>query len=159
MIEPQLDEFDRLLIDTLSRDARVSNRRIAANLGVSEGTVRSRIKRLQQEKLIAFTAISSFDLGEPTKLAMISVQADLVDVQAIARRIADLPMISGVMITMGRSNIIAICLFSELDRLYEVASDEILSIPGVHHVETSIAVRTVKYDTRFARITENGGLE
>jgi len=154
MIEPQLDEFDRLLIDTLARDARVSNRRIAANLGVSEGTVRSRIKRLQQEKLIAFTAISSFDLGEPTKLAMISVQADLVNVRDIARRIADLPMISGVMITMGRSNIIAICLFSELDRLYEVASDEILSIPGVHHVETSIAVRTVKYDTRFARITE-----
>lgn len=73
----------------------------------------------------------------------------------IARNIADLPMVSGVMITMGRFNILAICLFSELDRLYEVASDQILSLPGVHHVETSIAVRTIKYDPRIVRITKS----
>ena len=154
MTTPQLDDLDRRLIAVLSDDARVSNRMIAADLGVTEGTVRGRIKRLQQERLIAFTAITSFDLGEATRLAFIAIQADVMQVRTIAQEIARLPLVSGVMITMGRFNILAICLFSELDRLYEVASDQILSIPGVHHVETSIAVRTLKYDPRIVRITK-----
>ena len=40
MATPQLDDFDRQLIEVLGRDARVSNRKIAADLGVTEGTVR-----------------------------------------------------------------------------------------------------------------------
>ena len=41
----------------------------------------------------------------------------------------------------------------ELDDLFHLASDRILTIDGVHHVETSIVVRTIKYDARIARIT------
>ena len=150
----QLDDLDRKLVEMLSEDARVSNRKIALDLGVTEGTVRGRIKRLQQERLIAFTAITSFDLADTPKLAFIAIQVDVMNVREIARQIASLPSVSGVMIMMGRFNILGICLFSELDRLYEVASDQILSIPGVHHVETSIAVRTIKYDPRIVRITK-----
>ncbi|NLR73544.1 Lrp/AsnC family transcriptional regulator, partial [Novosphingobium sp. ERN07] len=39
MAVPQLDTLDTQLVDMLGRDARVSNRRIAAELGVTEGTV------------------------------------------------------------------------------------------------------------------------
>ena len=149
-----LDNLDRQLIDILSNDARVSNRKIATDLGVTEGTVRGRIKRLQQEKLIAFTAITSFGLENASKLAFIGVQADMHRVREIAREIADLPLVNAVMITLGRFNILAFCLFSELDLLHEVASDQILAVPGVHHVETSIAVKTIKYNPRIVRITE-----
>jgi DNA-binding Lrp family transcriptional regulator len=76
------------------------------------------------------------------------------NVQEIARQIADLPSINAVIITMGRFTILAVCLFSELDMLHDVASNQILSIPGVHHIETSIAVKTLKYNPRVARITD-----
>jgi Lrp/AsnC family transcriptional regulator, regulator for asnA, asnC and gidA len=56
---------------------------------------------------------------------------------------------------MGSFNILAMTLFDELEDLVEVASDRILSIPGVHHVETSIAVKTMKYNARIARITDS----
>lgn len=154
MTLPQLDAVDRQLIDILSRDARVSNRKIASDLGVTEGTVRGRIKRLQQDRLIAFTAITSFGLEDPTKLAFIGIQADIQDVRTIARAIADLESINAVIITMGRFTILAVCLFGELDQLHDVASNQILSIPGVHHVESSIAVKTLKYNSRIARITD-----
>jgi DNA-binding Lrp family transcriptional regulator len=154
MSAPQLDDLDRQLISILSNDARVSNRKIATDLGVTEGTVRGRIKRLQQDKLIAFTAITSFGLENASKLAFIGVQAEVENVREIARKIADLPLVNAVMITMGRFNILAFCLFSELDQLHDVASDQILAIPGVHHVETSIAVKTIKYNPRIVRITE-----
>jgi Lrp/AsnC family transcriptional regulator for asnA, asnC and gidA len=64
------------------------------------------------------------------------------------------PLVNAVMITLGRFNILVVCLFDTLDNLFEVASERILAIPGVHHVETSIAVKTVKYDARVVRITE-----
>lgn len=156
MSAPQIDDLDRKLIEILSRDARVSNRKIAADLKVTEGTVRGRIKRLQQDRLIAFTAITSFGLANTTRMAFIGVQADVQNVRDVARKIAELPLVNGVMIMMGRFNILVICLFSELDMLLEVSSDQILAIPGVHHVETSIAVKTLKYNARVVRITEAG---
>lgn len=156
MTSAQLDELDLQLIDLLSQDARVSNRKIAAELGVTEGTVRGRIKRLQQDRLIAFTAITGFEMEEMSRLAFISVQAEVDRVRDIASQIAELPQINAVMISMGQFNILAMCLFNELDVLVEVASDSILALPGVHHVETSIAVKTHKYNARMAKITGNG---
>jgi len=159
MIAAQLDDLDRQLIDVLARDARVSNRKIAVDLGVTEGTVRGRIKRLQQEGLISFTAITSFGLADSARMAFIGVQTEFSDVREIGRRIAELSSVNAVMITMGRFNILAICLFNTLDNLHEVASNQILAIPGVHHVETSIAVKTVKYNARVVRITEADAAE
>ena len=158
MVDVQVDDLDLQLIDLLSRDARVSNRKVAGELGVTEGTVRGRIKRLQQDGLIAFTAITSFGLAQKSRLAFISIQAEVERVREIAQEISTLPMINAVMITMGQFNILALCLFDELDHLVETASDRILEIAGVHHVETSIAVKTIKYNARMAKITAQGDL-
>lgn len=157
MTLPQLDELDRQLIDLLASDARVSNRKIASEMGVTEGTVRGRIKRLQSDGLIAFTAITSFDVARKARLAFISVQAEVDNVRAIAQSISEIDAVNAVMITMGKFNVLAMCLFEELDNLVDLASDQILALPGVHHVETSIAVRTIKYNARIARITEAYG--
>ena len=146
MANSRLDDLDQQLVEALARDARVSNRKIATELGVTEGTVRGRIKRLQQEGLIAFTAISSFEMAEKSKLAFINAQAEVDKVREAAQAIAQLPLINAVLITMGEFNITAMCLFHELDELIEITSDRILAIPGVHHVESSIAVRTIKYN-------------
>ncbi len=154
MAAPQLDALDSQLVDMLSRDARVSNRRIAADLGVTEGTVRGRIKRLQQDGLIAFTAITGFQIEKQARLAFINIQAEVDRVREVAQVISDIPSVNAVLITMGQFNITAMCLIEDLDTLVELASDKILAVDGVHHVETSIAVKTVKYNARMAKITK-----
>ncbi len=158
MSQPALDDLDQQLIKVLSKDARVSNRKIAADLGVTEGTVRGRVKRLQQEGMIAFTAITSFGLANSAKMAIIGVQAEVDQVREVAGKIADMASINAVMITMGRFNIMAFCVFNELDDLHEIASEQILSFAGVHHVESSIAVKTVKYNARTVKITEKAAI-
>lgn len=154
MSDSPIDEMDRQLIEMLSQDARMSNRKIALALNVTEGTVRGRIKRLQQEKLMSFTAITSFDLGSANKLAFIGVQADIGDLRAVADAISEIPAVTSVLITMGRFNVLAICLFDELEEFHAVASEQILALRGVHHVETSVVVKTLKYNSRIARITD-----
>ena len=41
MTQPQIDDLDRQLIEILSKDARTSNRRIAADLGVEPHLVQT----------------------------------------------------------------------------------------------------------------------
>jgi DNA-binding Lrp family transcriptional regulator len=153
MAEPLIDELDRQLIAMLAGDARVSNRRIASDLGVTEGTVRCRVKRLQQDGLISFTAITGLELASKSRLGKIRVQADAVRQRELANAIGRMDPVNAVLLTMGSFNILAMCLFGELDELAELASDRILSLPGVHHVETSVAVRQVKYNALIAKIT------
>lgn len=159
MADVQVDDLDLQLIEMLSRDARVSNRKVASELGVTEGTVRGRIKRLQQDGLISFTAITSFSMAQNSRLAFISIQAEINRVREIAEEIALLPTINAVMVTLGQFNILALSLFDELEQLAETASDRILDIRGVHHVETSIAVKTVKYNAKMAKITARDAIE
>jgi Lrp/AsnC family transcriptional regulator for asnA, asnC and gidA len=64
-----------------------------------------------------------------------------------------MPEIGCVIVMLGRFDILAIGLFAALEDIVEVANNRILSLPGVRHVETSIAVKTLKYDYRAAKIT------
>lgn len=153
MRKPELDELDHQLIAILARDARVSNRRIADMLGVNEGTIRGRIKRLQQDGLIAFTALTGLNLKKATTIAFVAVQADVAHVRRIAREIAHIPMVQSVMIMLGPANIMGTCLYDNLDDLHSETAGRILTVPGVMHVETLIAVRTVKFSNRVVRIT------
>lgn len=153
MTAAPLDELDRKIIDVLTEDARVSNRQIASLLGVTEGTIRGRIKRLEQDNLIRFSAVTNLGyLGSP-KIVLIGIQAQLAQVRALTRKIAAMPEIGCVIATLGRFDILAIGLFSDLQAIIEVANNRILPLSGVRHVETSIAVSTVKYDHRVAKIT------
>lgn len=155
MTAVQLDDLDRKIIDALTEDARVSNRQIASQLGVTEGTIRGRIKRLEQDNLIRFSVVTNLGyLGAP-KVVLIGIQAQLSHVKTLTKKIAAMPQVGCVIATLGRFDILAIGLFSDLEAVVETANNRILSLPGVRHVETSIAVSTVKYDHRVAKITSS----
>ena len=47
-----LDETDRALLRLLSEDARASHRQLARTLGLAQGTVTNRLRRLEEEGVI-----------------------------------------------------------------------------------------------------------
>ena len=156
MTTPVLDELDHKILSLLGEDARVSNRQIAADLGTTEGTVRARLKRLQQENLIRFSVVTDYRLEGTSNLALMWVHADPKDVRRLAKEIADLPTISSVLVTLGRASILATSLLQRLEDVVEIANNSILTLEGVRHVETSIVVRTLKYDYTMTKITRAG---
>lgn len=150
----KLDDLDRRIIDLLAHDARVSNRQIAEQLGVTEGTIRGRVKRLEKDNCIRFTAVTNVAFAGAPKVVLIGVHAAHGELTALSQRIAAMPEIRCVIITLGRYDILAIGLFTQLEEVVDVANNRILALPGVRHVETSIAVKTLKYDYRVAKITK-----
>jgi len=53
-----LDELDERIIERLGHDARVSNREIGREFGLTEGTIRARVKRLLDNKVIRVAAVT-----------------------------------------------------------------------------------------------------
>ena len=69
-----MDAVDRGIIKALQKDGREPFRRIAARLGVSEATVRSRYARLRDANILQVTAVTNpLGLGFES-LAMIGVR-------------------------------------------------------------------------------------
>ncbi len=150
---PLLDALDRRIVDLLTVDARVSNRQIAAQLGVTEGTIRGRINRLEKGGAIRLTAVTNVAFAGSPRVVLIGIQAQHGELRAVSQKIAAMPEIGCVIVMLGRFDILAIGLFRALEDIVEVANNRILALPGVRHVETSIAVKTLKYDFRAAKIT------
>lgn len=153
MSDIQLDELDHKVIEMLGRDARVSNRQIAAEFGVTEGTIRTRIKRLQDERLIQFSVVTDFRLAGSPNLVMLGIHADPGKVPVLADELSNIPEIGAVVVLLGRYSLLATGLFTTLEEVNRLIRTRILPLPGVRSVDTSISVETFKYDFRMARIT------
>ena len=149
----RLDELDHEIVRALGKDARVSNRQIAATLGVAEGTIRTRIKRLQNERLIQFTVVTDFKLVGSPNLVMFGIQADIARVPVLAKTLAAIPELGCVMVLLGRYNLLAMGLFTSIEQVNALIRRQIRTLPGVRSVETSTSIRNFKYDARVARIT------
>lgn len=153
MTQIKLDHLDHKIIDMLGRDARVSNRQIAADLGVTEGTIRARIKYLQSERLIQFTVVTDFRMEGSPNLVMMGIHADPGRVPALATELSRIPQINCVVVLLGRYSLMAMGLFTSLTQVNDLIRDTILPLRGVRSVETSVSIQNFKYDARLARIT------
>jgi len=153
MTEVELDELDHKIIELLAKDARESNRQIAAALGVTEGTIRTRIKRLQNERLIQFTVVTDLRAAGAPNLVMMGIHADPGRLPFLATELSRVEEINCVIVLLGRFNLLAMGLFTSIEQVNRVIRTRVLPLHGVRSVETSISVENFKYDARMARIT------
>jgi len=153
MTRRKLDDIDGAIVEWLSRDARTSNRQIATALGVTEGTVRARIKRMEEEKLIRITAVTNIDRFREGALAYIWVEVERSSqTQAVAEALAEMTELGFVGVMMGRFDILAITMVRNTEHLGEFLHNKVNGIPGVRRTESTLGVNFVKHDYRMARI-------
>lgn len=136
----------------------MSNREIAQALGLAEGTVRGRIKRLQEGKTIKIIALTNFagpDMRENPVMAYIGVRVDLHRIAAAAAAMAALASVRFVATMLGRYDILVITIVKDGAELVRMVNDEIMGLPGVRHAETTLAVKSLKYDYRWGRIIDS----
>ena len=152
-----LDDIDRLILKHLSRDARVSNREIADSMSLAEGTVRGRIKRLQSDNIIRIMAIADVRVQtgyENPMMAYLGIHADLKNLKKTAEIIAKLPFVRFAATMLGRFDILAISYVGSNDQLIHHVNNEIMTIEGVRHVDTKLAIKNLKYDYRWGRVVK-----
>ena len=153
MQKKQLDELDLKILDGLAHDARTSNRKIAAELGITEGTVRSRIKRMEAEGLVRITAMTNIARLRNPILAYIWVEVERsAQCDELAKQLAAVPEIGFVGKMLGRFDLLAITLVQNHAELAAFLHRRISGLRGVLRTECSLGVNFVKHDYRMSRI-------
>ena len=141
-----MDELDSKIIALLQDDGRASNAGIARKVGVSEGTVRRRLKRLIKEKFISVVA-----LLDPGKMgyaseALIGVQVDPDKIDRVADDLAGLDEISWVAVTTGSFDIFCWATLHSSESLGIFLRTKVGTISGVRRTETFVNLAVRKRD-------------
>ena len=149
----ELDTTDKAIVERLSRDARVSNREIAEELGVTEGTVRARVKRMEEEKQIRLTAVTNIERFKDAALAYIWVEVERSEqTKRVAEEMAAINELGFVGVMLGRSDILGITMVRNAEHLARFVHKRISSIEGVRGTQSTLGVNFLKHDYRMARI-------
>ena len=139
-----MDDLDRRIIGILEQDGRASNARIARSVGVSEGTVRRRLKRLISDQIVSVTA-----LPDPRRLgyeseALIGVQVDPDNIDEVAESLAKLEHTRWVAVTTGTNDVFAWATVLNAEALGLFLRERVGTIPGVRRTETFVNLAVVK---------------
>jgi Lrp/AsnC family transcriptional regulator for asnA, asnC and gidA len=139
-----MDELDKNIVSILQKDGRASNAKIARQLGVSEGTIRRRLKRLIQDQAIQVLA-----LPDPKKMgfateAVVALQVDPGKLGAVAEELARAPETTYVSVTTGAFDIFAWVVLPSPEKLHSFLLATIGNIPGVRRSETFVTLSVNK---------------
>ena len=139
-----LDDLDYRLIALLRTEARLPVAKLAARLGVSRATVTARMARLEHSGAIAaYTVVLQAQTRIDTVRAVTMVEVDGKNAEAVIRRLAGFPEISGLYTTNGRWDVVA-----EIETATLAEFDDLLrklrQIDGISTTETSILLAARK---------------
>ena len=139
-----MDELDAKIISMLQEDGRASNAGIARSVGVSEGTVRRRLKRLVDDNFIQVVAMLN-----PGKMgigaeALIGIQVDPEKVDEVSRAVSQLDEISWVAVTTGSYDIFAWATLESSESLGLFLRTKLGTIVGVRRTETFVSLSVKK---------------
>lgn len=139
-----MDELDREIVAILQSNGRASNAWIARRIGVSEGTVRRRLKKLMADGVIDIVAVVDAEhLGYDTE-ALVGVQVDPDKVMEVARSLGELPESNWVAITTGTYDVFMWVTLQSADQLGTFLREKLGVIAGVRRTETFVRLALPK---------------
>ena len=139
------DPVDCEIINLLQKDGRISNTDIAKKIGISEGTVRTRLNRLIKGEIIQIVAVSN-----PIKLGFkivgqIRIQ---IDVRKMADIVTNLKKLKAlwfiVQTTGGTTGLEAEFNVKSLEELNTLIFEHINKIDGVIKTDISLIMDFIK---------------
>jgi len=139
-----LNETDEKILKNLLDDARRSSRQIAKNVGVSVGTVLSRIKKMEDEGLIKGYTITldhekiGYQLTIVTEITV--SKGRLLEME---QEIAKMPSVCGVYDVTGSTDAIIIAKFKNREEL-GTFTKRLLALPYIERTNTHIVLSTIK---------------
>jgi len=139
-VEP--DELDWKIINILSEES-VPNSTIAEALGVSEGTVRARLKKLKEAGVLQVRALINPDVLAQKQLMLIGMKvAETRLLETKAQEVAALAGVLSVSIASGRYDLIAEVLTDSNRGLVKFLTEGLSTIEGIQSSESFIMLKS-----------------
>jgi len=139
-----IDKLDRKLIEELQKDGRESYTELARKLGVTEGTVRKRVKNLVDKSIMKIVAVPNMSELGYKLLSIIGMQVKMVDLRKVADALTKKPNVCRLAFVAGRYDLMALVLSQSHKELSDFIEKEISIIPSVLRTETFVNLDVIK---------------
>ncbi len=150
----RLDRIDQAIVSQLQEDGRRPYRDMARELGVSEGTVRWRVRRLLESEVVRIAAIADpFRLGYRV-LASILLRVAPGDLERVVDMLVSWPEVVYVSSCTGRVDIYIQVVCRDHEDLWELLATRIPAIGGVMDTETLMELKVHKLQYVYPAVPE-----
>lgn len=145
----EIDEKDVKILQLLQADSRQSARQLAFRLGVSTVTMLSRIKKLENTKLIqGYSVRLDHEMLGYDITAVIEIKTSDGKMLEIENKIAKQDNVIAVYDITGNADTIVIAKFKDRKTLSSFVK-KLSAVPNVTNTVTNIVLTTVKEDDRL----------
>ncbi|RJG14393.1 Lrp/AsnC family transcriptional regulator [Pseudomonas cavernicola] len=138
-----LDPLDFEIVRELQEDGRRAFREVARNLSVPEATIRTRVKRLQDQGIVQILAFTNPSKLGHAKLALLFVNVAPQDHERAVDTLGRWPEVSYLSTTMGTADICVQVLCRDDDSLWAL-QQRVRSLPGIRDVRMLQEVKVHK---------------
>lgn len=150
----KLDVLDFQILQMLQEDARRSYTDMGQQLGVSEGTIRSRINRMIEDEVFQFIVHT-----DPVKVglnvqAIIGMSTKLGYQERVAEQLGKLRSVRFIGSFSGRNDLIIQAYFRSNEDLVTFVNEDLANIEGIASAEVSIELK--QYKDSFSYVTLDG---
>ena len=145
-----LDELDHCILRQLREDPQRSCKSMAESLAVTEATVASRIREMENDGVMKIMAQQSFRAAGFDVLANIDLTVSGRAVGAVAEELAAMDGVAVVTINIGDPALSLLVMASSLGSLQTSVIEGIARVEGVRSTETMIYADIIKYRSDFA---------
>ncbi len=149
--EKDIDPLDRKIVLILQEDARRPYKDIAAQLKVSEGTVKNRVTRMINRGILKLEArVNPFALPNRVS-AVVGVKLQEREHEEKMREIEKIPAVTGVWNATGRFDLFFEVMVNSLQELNEILfKRDLKKIGGISYTETFI---TLSSNTKYYKLS------
>lgn len=137
----KLDEMNIAILRQL-RDGRMAYKKIAEELDVSEGTVRSRVKKLQDEGILEITGLINPDVLPDKYIVMVGVNLKDMDLVKKAEEFSKLRGVISVCVVTGRFDLMLTVMLKKQFGMLDFYTNEVAGIDKVRSVETFVVYKS-----------------
>ncbi len=139
-----IDEIDQKIIEALQQDGRRAFTKIAADLGISEASVRQRVANLINTQVMQIVAITN-----PIKLgfsvaSMIGIRVSGDRLLEAAEEISAFNEVIYLIICTGSFDLLAEVVCRDNDHLLSFLTEKLYKVGGVKQAETFMYLRVYK---------------
>lgn len=139
-----MDRIDAKLIQELQNDGRQSYTKLANILGVTEGTIRKRVKALHRQEIIDIRAVLNPNKVGYDVVCIMAMQVKMADLLKVAEMLAEKPNVYYLAFVTGRYDMLALVLARTPGELSDFIKKHISSMPSILRTETFVNLEILK---------------
>jgi len=156
-----IDRTDIEIIRLLQKNARLSNKELANEVGIAASTCHERLKRLWSSGLIQDTHLSldldafGYQLQALFMIELAKLQRETID--DLFDKVSAVPEIRSAYLITGRYDLVVHVVAKDMQQLKDLAFDHFTCHSAVTRIETSIVYDSLQQDNLLKDYVIDGG--